>query len=150
MRLSVIVAVILTACGGQGSSPSDLAAAFEAAGAPLAERELNDGRTAWSSDTDEDVVVELIEDEDGSAVEEAFVFVPALRGDAADYPGARYVAVLDEHLAPGLTDWIAEEAAGRSSGGWSATREFGSWTAEIENDPDTLGSFTVSLKQEQD
>lgn len=146
--LVVISCLVLAACGGQ-AAPADIAQAFDQAGVALSERELNDGRTAWSSDTNEDVVVELVESQEGEEVEEALVAVPALQGDGGDYPGSRYVAVLDEQLADGLADWIAEERSGRSSGSWSSTRDFGGWSAEIDNDTEFLQSFTVSLKRNE-
>lgn len=145
---TVGVVILLAACGGQ-TARGDLTSAFEEAGVVLAERELNDGRIAWSSDSDEDVLIEVIQPEADGPITHATVMVPALRGNAEGYPGERYVSVLDDTLVPGLSDWITEEASGRSSGDWKSTREFGDWTATIDNDPDTLGLFSVNLDRGQ-
>ena len=146
MIRALTIAALLTACGGQAGT-QDLVAAFDEAGVPLEERTLNDGNTAWSSDSDEDILVEVIED----PLKRAFVWVPAISDDVTDgFPGSRYVEVLDDKLAPGLMDWIEEAAAGRGTGSWEATRQFGSLDVTIENDPSTLGAFTVLVVTEAD
>lgn len=145
IRALLILVLALTACGGQASAES-ITEAFEEAGLELKERELNDGRIAWSSDSDEDVIAEVIED----PVQNAYLMLPPLEGDASgSFPGSRYVDVLDESLVPGLRKWIEEEAEGRSGGSWSAEREFGRFTVEIENNTDTLPSFMIRVIDEE-
>lgn len=141
-----LVAVLLAGCGSQ-AGVQDLVASFDEAGVPLEERKLNDGSIVWSSNTDENVLIEVV----GDPVESVFLFMPALSGEVGEsFAGSRYVQVVDDTLAPRLMEWIIEEAAGRSSGDWSATRDFGSTTVEIDNDPTTLRAFTVSLSTEHD
>lgn len=141
MIRALLVAALLTACGGQGGER--VRGAFDDAGLPLEERELTDGTTVWSSNSDEDVIAEI----SGDPVDKAYLMVPPLDDDIAEgFPGSRYVDVLDETLASGLRDWIEEEAEGRS-GSWSEEREFGAFTVEIENDTQTLPSFNVSIER---
>ncbi len=139
---------LLAGCGGMGAAPADVAAALRAAGASLSERELNDGRTSWGYNSDdEDVLVNLVESGDGGSIDSALVIGPPIGNDPENYPGSRYVAVLDEALAPGLAEWITEEATGRGSDNWSSTREFGGWTVEIGNYTNAFGMFSVSVKR---
>ena len=145
----MVLAVLLVGCGGAGAvAPQDARAAFEEAGVDFTENELADGRPRLMSESDENLIVELI---GGETVEQATVAIFGLDPSTVDaegtFPGSRYIEVLDETFAPGVQEWAVEELRTRAGGSWSATEEFGGWTAEAEMS-DSLGSlFSLSLKR---
>ena len=149
MRSSSLVVssvLFLAACGGAGVAPQDARQAFEEAGVEFTENELADGRPRLMSDSDEDLIVELI---GGETVEKATVAIFGLNPSTVDaegtFPGSRYIEVLDETFAPGIQEWAVEELRTRAGGSWSATEEFNGWTAEAEMS-DAMGNlFSLSV-----
>lgn len=149
MRSIVVLAAVLTGCGGAGAvAPQEAREAFEAAGVQFTENELSDGRPRLMSDSDENLIVELV---GGESVEQATVAIFGLDPSSVDaegtFPGSRYIEVLDETFAPGVHEWAVEQLRTRAGGSWSATEDFGGWTAEAEMS-DAMGNlFSLSLKR---
>ena len=136
--------IALAACSSNSIEQASLADQYRELGLDFDERELNDGRDAYSSDLeDEEVFVELIDD---PVAEASVVFfdVDGADFESTDFPLADYAAPA-ERMIPGLRDWIVQQFEANGAGDWNAITQSGDWTLEAEYTDDWLGTGVGAL-----
>jgi len=146
LRLSALV-VLLIALGGCGVAPidrTDLANEYRELGLDFDERELADGRDAYTSDlSGDDPLVELI----GDPVTEMSLVLFDVDGadfESTDFDHADYVEPA-EQLVPDLRDWIVRQFDEHGAGSWESTEENGQWKLDAEFSDDWLSTGVGAL-----
>jgi hypothetical protein len=147
-RRSICLALLLLlAIAGCGTGPvdrTDIAAEYRALGLDFDERELSDGRDAYTSDlSGHDPFVEII----GDPVAEMSLVLFDVDGadfESEDFELADYVTPADA-LVPDLAKWIVERFDEHGAGDWSDTSASGPWKLEAEFTDDWLTTGVSAL-----
>jgi hypothetical protein len=144
MGLSLLLLIALAGCGTGPVDRTDLADDYRALGLDFDERELSDGREAYTSDlSSRDPFVELI----GDPVAEMSLVLFDVDGadlESSEFQLAEFVAPA-EALIPDLGRWIVERFDEHGAGDWADTTANGPWTLEAEFTEDWLTTGVAAL-----
>ena len=153
LLLAVVLVPALGGCGGSPVDRTDLADKYRDLGLDFDERELSDGRDAYTSDSsEEDAFVEMIGD---PVTEMSLVLFDV---DGADFESTEFelAAFVEpaEQMMPGLRGWIVRQFDEQGAGSWDATEVNGPWTLDAEFSDDWLstgvGALTLGFERAAD